>query len=133
MKVNLWVLGMVILAGCTAESLPENNSSVLETVPAQEFRQLVDSMAERSVILDVRRPEEFAQGYIEGAELVDFYSESFKDSIENLDRQQTYLVYCRSGYRSGVTLDMMEEAGFTSVYELDGGFNGWKANGYPVS
>ena len=84
-------------------------------------------------IIDVRTPEEFAEGYIENAINIDFYAETFRDDINQLDRSQTYLVYCRSGRRSADALGIMAELGFKEAYNLLGGIIDWKAAGLPFT
>ena len=83
------------------------------------------------VILDVRTPEEFAEGHIENAVNIDFYADAFPDELDGLDRNRTYLIYCRSGGRSGSTTKMMKELGFKDVYNMEGGINSWRAD-YPL-
>ena len=77
------------------------------------------------MILDVRTPEEFAEGHIEGAVQIDFYAPDFADRIAELDRDVPYLVYCQSGTRSGQTRQLMADLGFRSVTDVDGGFVAW--------
>lgn len=84
------------------------------------------------VILDVRTPEEFAEGHLEDARLIDFYAEDFADRLEELDRDVPYLLYCRSGNRSGQVAEMMEELGFADVADVDGGIVAWIEAGHPV-
>ena len=83
-------------------------------------------------LLDVRTPEEFQSGAIEGAVNINFYDDDFQDQIKGLAKDETYYVYCRSGGRSGKTHAMMREAGFSSVFDLDGGITAWQAQGLPV-
>lgn len=84
------------------------------------------------VILDVRTPEEFDEAHLEGATLIDFYDDDFRDQITDLDRDAPYLLYCRSGNRSGQTATIMEELGFTNVADVDGGINAWTSGGHPT-
>jgi rhodanese-related sulfurtransferase len=84
------------------------------------------------VILDVRTPAEFSQGYIENAKNIDFYANTFRNQLDKLDKQKTYLVYCRSGNRSGKTLRMMEQSGFEKVYNLTGGIGQWSRQRLPL-
>lgn len=77
------------------------------------------------VILDVRTPGEVASGKIDGAVEMDFYAEGFKQKVTALDKGKTYLVYCKSGGRSGKTCSAMQDAGFKSLYNLDGGWTAW--------
>jgi len=52
--------------------------------------------------------------------------------LNNLDKNKTYLIYCRSGARSGSALDIMAELNFREVYNILGGINQWKAEGFPT-
>ena len=83
-------------------------------------------------VIDVRTPEEFAEGHIDGAVMIDFYGESFADDIGALDPDGEYLIYCRSGSRSGQALSLMETLGFEQVYDLDGGVIAYDAQGLPL-
>jgi len=77
-------------------------------------------------VLDVRRPEEFAQGHLEGAVNLNYFeTESFSDSLEKLDRSGNYIIYCKSGFRSTRAYLMMEKMGFTSLYNMTAGYVGW--------
>lgn len=76
-------------------------------------------------IIDVRTPEEYADGHLSGSTMIDFYEADFADRIAGLDRDTPYLIYCRSGNRSGQTRELMEELGFTDVRDLDGGIVAW--------
>jgi phage shock protein E len=84
------------------------------------------------VILDVRTPEEFADGHIDGAVMIDFYEADFVDQLAELDPDVPYVLYCRSGNRSGQTTAIMEELGFESVQDVDGGVLAWEAEGLPL-
>jgi len=89
--------------------------------------------ADGITVIDVRTPEEFAEGHIDGAEMIDFYTDSFVDDIAALDPDQEYLLYCRSGNRSGQTFALMQELGFEQVYDMDGGMNAYQAEGLPLA
>ena len=84
------------------------------------------------VLLDIRTPAEVEAGHISGAINLDFYGPAFRDNLTALDRDKIYLIYCRSGNRSGQAFDMMEELGFERVHDLGGGIKQWMAAGYPV-
>jgi phage shock protein E len=85
------------------------------------------------VILDVRTPEEFGEGHLDGAIMVDFYQDDFASQIAELDHDQPYLVYCRSGSRSGQTRAIMDELGFTDVADVDGGIIAWTEAGLDLT
>ncbi|MDF7811367.1 rhodanese-like domain-containing protein [Hymenobacter sp. YC55] len=84
----------------------------------------------RTVLLDVRTPEEFAAGHVKGAENLNFRAPDFREQVAKLDKEQNYVLYCASGNRSGQTLKLMEEAGFKNVVNA-GGFKDLKAAGLP--
>lgn len=82
---------------------------------------------ENAVILDVRTPEEVAQGIIPNAIVIDIYKgQGFIDDIQKLDKTKTYYVYCKSGGRSGQACGVMNQLGFENVYNLIGGFTDWQ-------
>lgn len=83
-------------------------------------------------VVDVRTPEEFADGHLENALLIDFYDDAFADQLAELDPDGTYLLYCRSGNRSGQAAEMMAELGFDQVYDVDGGVIEWQRQGQPL-
>lgn len=68
-----------------------------------------------TIIIDVRTPAEFAEGHVEGAINLDLESGQFEAELPNLDPAQPYIVYCRSGRRSGVAVEIMKASGFTKI------------------
>lgn len=71
-----------------------------------------------TIVLDVRTAEEHAAGHLEGAVLLDFNGGELSAAIPNLDPDAEYLVYCRSGNRSGQAIALMQQAGFTDLTNL---------------
>jgi rhodanese-related sulfurtransferase len=100
-------------------------------VAATDFAAAIDADA-AGVVVDLRTSEEIAVGYIEGASQLDFYDPTFQSTLDGLDRDAHYLVYCNSGNRSAETLRLMKDLGFTRVTELDGGIQAWNAAGLPT-
>ncbi|MEX0594146.1 MAG: rhodanese-like domain-containing protein [Balneolaceae bacterium] len=73
------------------------------------------------IIIDVRTPEEYAQGHLTRTDqLINFMDDDFEDRAGELDRNQTYYLYCRSGNRSGQAMKWMQENGFEEVYNIGG-------------
>jgi rhodanese-related sulfurtransferase len=96
------------------------------------IHQFADLIAENSdnpniEIIDVRTPREFHSGHIANAVVIDFYGKGFVNKLEQLDKNKTYLLYCRSGNRSGKTLKLMRKLGFKAAYNMKGGMNKWTA------
>jgi rhodanese-related sulfurtransferase len=107
--------------------------SGISTISVDAAAAITDNPPDDLVVLDVRTPEEFAEGHLEGAVLVDFYAADFADQLAALDTDVPYLVYCRSGNRSGQALGMMEQLGFASAVDVDGGIVAWADAGLPVT
>jgi rhodanese-related sulfurtransferase len=85
-------------------------------------------------IIDVRTPEEFSSGHISEALNADFNDQAkFKRYLDSLDKKSKYLIYCRTGNRSGQALKQMTAMGFTSVADLSGGIESWQSQNLPVS
>jgi rhodanese-related sulfurtransferase len=84
------------------------------------------------ISLDVRTAGEFAEGHLVNALNINVESGNFEAEIANLDKNATYAVYCRSGRRSAVAVDLMKKAGFNNLYNLDGGVIDWSASGLPL-
>ncbi len=105
------------------------NQSKTNLLPA-EFAKQVGSMPE-ATLLDVRTPGEFEGGHIAKAVNVDWNGADFEKGIAGLDKKKPVFVYCLSGGRSGSAAKMMRNAGFLSVFELDGGMIRWRSEGMP--
>jgi len=108
---------------------------IIEDITPQEAFTLIQNNQNNPdfVIIDVRTPQEFAEEHIENALNIDYYSETFRDELNKLDKNKTYLVYCRSGGRSGNALNIMKELTFREAYNILGGINQWKAEGLPTT
>ena len=84
------------------------------------------------VVIDVRTPEEFASGHIEGALNINMFDENFKNQLEALDRTKAVSVYCKVGSRSARAAAVMREMGFEEVYDLEGGIRKWNSSGMEI-
>jgi rhodanese-related sulfurtransferase len=80
------------------------------------------------IILDVRTPAEFAEGAIKGAINIDVNASNFKEKVSTLDKEKSYLIYCRSGMRSVKACNLMAENGFNKMFNLLGGYQAWSSN-----
>lgn len=120
----LAILGIISVNGCKAK---EN----VETVSPQEFQQRLgkDSSA---ILLDVRKPEEFAEGHLQGATLMNWLDrEAFEKEAAKLDKRKTIYVYCRSGRRSNEAANHLAGQGY-KVVDMQGGFLAWTAAGLQI-
>jgi rhodanese-related sulfurtransferase len=123
-KVFALISSLLLLVGCSTSTAGATNMDVLEF-----SKKITESGV---VILDGRTPGEFAEGYIEGARMIDFQGGSFETEIATLDKDVTYAVYCRSGNRSGQAVKIMQDAGFRNLYNLEGGVIDWANQGMPL-
>ena len=105
---------------------------VIANVSVMEFKHLMDSL-QGEVVVDLRTPDELKQGKISGALVIDFFGAEFEPSLQALDKNKVYLLYCAAGGRSEETADLMARWGFKKIYNLHEGFNGWAKQKMPVS
>ena len=126
-------IGALLTVGCAGGEI-EAPTQTIEDVTAQEAFTLIQNNRDNPdfVIIDVRTPEEFTDGHIENAININFRSEIFRDKIDNLDKNKTYLIYCRSGRRSADALDIMRELNFREIYHMSGGILEWTEEELPT-
>lgn len=90
------------------------------------------NMSQVTAVVDVRTPAEYASGHLEGAINIDVQSGSFAQSVAELDKNGTYVVYCRSGNRSGAAIDQMKSMGFTNLINAGGYQDASNATKLPI-
>jgi len=73
-------------------------------------------------LIDVRTPKEYGGGHLDGATNINFNGSDFDQSIGQLDKAQPVFIYCQSGGRSGKAYKKLKTMGFTTVYDLKGGY-----------
>ncbi|MEM8940504.1 MAG: rhodanese-like domain-containing protein [Pseudomonadota bacterium] len=108
-----------------------DNSSGFQNVTPAEAAGLLSGQSPPTV-LDVRAPEEFATGHVPGAQNVSFADPGFEGSLENLPKDVSYLVHCQAGGRSSKALKVLLALGFSNVFHLPSGFEGWRKAGLAV-
>jgi len=117
----------------TAQS--ETQIQIIENVTLEEAYILIQENKDNPnfVILDVRTPEEFLSEYIENSVNLDYYSDTFRNNLDKLDKNKMHLIYCRSGRRSENALNIMKELDFREVYNMLGGIVKWKSEELPTT
>lgn len=139
--VPVLVAGALLVAGCSdstdadaasAEPTAEAETSGVRLVTPEVGAAIQADPPADLVVLDVRTAEEYADGHLDGATTIDFYANDFADLIAELDTDVPYLLYCRSGNRSGETAALMRDLGFTDVAEVDGGILAWADAGLDI-
>lgn len=126
------LLIIILSVGLISTACSQQSKQSAGSIPVISADSLKASMGNpKIVILDVRTPEEFAEGHVKGAVNVDYRSADFAAKVDKLDKSKKYEVYCRSGHRSGESVKLMKEKGFNAV-SVTGGILEWQAKGFPV-
>ena len=96
-----------------------------ESIPAISARELKRKMDAREAfeLIDVREPFEFEIARIHGAKLIPLGE--IAERADELQREQTIVVHCHSGGRSAEAVRLLQQRGFTNVYNLEGGIDAW--------
>lgn len=124
---------MLFLTACNAADNTHNNGTsysssqptpTVKVLNAKDFQQLLAQKSDAQ-LLDVRTPQETAQGMIEGAKAINFYAANFQAQTQTLDKDKPVFIYCRSGARSAQAVQVLKKQGFNEIYELRGGYNAW--------
>lgn len=128
----------LVLAGCAESPAPEASGAAItadagvRVVSVARAASLLDADPAPTVV-DLRTPQEFAGGHLDGAVLVDYSAPDFREAIAELPRDGSYVVYCQSGNRSAGARQVMAELGFTDVADIDGGVVAWTQQGGPLT
>ncbi|MBI4540550.1 MAG: MBL fold metallo-hydrolase [Gemmatimonadetes bacterium] len=103
----------------------------LETVPAVAAAELVERMRAGSVtVIDVRWPAEWEAGCL--PEVPNIPLGYLPDRLDQIPRDRPVVLHCRTGVRSVIAASLLQAAGFRNILNLPGGFEDWRARGYPV-
>jgi phage shock protein E len=108
----------------------ESTTPVYEIKGPIEFKQMMQKKP--GILIDVRTASEQKKGIIEGARMLDIFSDNFELELDKLDRNKTYYVYCAAGGRSAEACDIMKRKGFMHVVDLEGGFTRWNSENLPI-
>ena len=95
-----------------------------QLISQEEFAKILTKEIQ---LLDVRTPQEYQQGYIKGAVLINFFDPNFVTKVSTrFDKNKPLYIYCAVGGRSNKAAKKLISVGFESVYDLKGGFTKWK-------
>ncbi len=117
--IKLLLALVLILPFSSCQS--QNKGDNLQLLEPKEFLAKFKATKDAQ-LLDVRTPEEVAEGALEGAQNINFYDADFKDKLSKLDKNKPFFVYCRSGGRSGKCAQMCKDMGFKEIYDMKGGW-----------
>ena len=132
----LLIAASLLLPGCSSGQTSTTTSvqAMVKDVTPGQANALIQANAGNGsfVILDVRTPQEYSDGHLEGAINIDYNAPDFKDKVGKQDKNKTYLVYCRTGIRSAAASKIMAGLGFKNIYNMTGGITDWQALGLAV-
>ena len=122
------------IVACSGNANPEatteqitGQQEVVVDVTVKQFKTLL--IEQGGTIIDVRTPEEWAEGTIANAKKINFYDEDFATQVDIIDKTNPVFVYCKLGGRSSSAAVVLKEKGFSKVYNLDGGITAWLDRG----
>ncbi len=116
--VLLILFGVFLITPLAAQKAPKIDVVSMETIKSEVIGKEVQ-------FLDVRTPQEFAAGHIDGAINMNVMDVTFLEDIKTLDKTQPVYVYCHIGGRSNVAAQQLKANGFLLIYDYKGGYNGW--------
>lgn len=127
-KVVRYAISVVLLSSSVGVlSACGSSTSANDSVPVGQVE-----LTPASNLIDVRSAEEFAEGAITGARNINLENGDFEKALPTLDKEASYSVYCRSGRRSAIAVEMMKQAGFANVTDLGGIEEAAKALSLPI-
>ena len=135
LKQFLVLFTMLGFLACSSSSEGENKPVDHSAAPAQntiyERLNVPDFQAKLATVpnpqlVDVRTPEEFANGNIAGAVNINIHDADFLQNINKIDKNKPVFVYCQAGGRSKKCAEKMKSLGFSEIYELEPGYAGWE-------
>lgn len=124
MKTTNFIFAMVLAIATSVGCTSQENGSVQLLTPEEAKTAMAEE--ENLILVDVRTPQEFAGGSIEGAENIDYFDKDFKRKFSKFDKDEPIYIICQSGNRSGKAGKILSEMGFQEIYDIKGGFLGWE-------
>jgi len=108
-----------------------SQAQTIKKLDPQNFEKKLKESKE-PILVDVRTPNEYAQGHLANAVLIDIYSDDFKSRVAKLDKSKPVFVYCKAGSRSHSAVGIFQDLGFKEIYDLSGGINAWQSANMPI-
>ena len=129
---------LFLIAGCTStKKVPAGfqQKIIFVNVTPREAYSLIKKNHKNPnfIILDVRTPHEYKSGHIKNAVNLNYHSRTFKTKLSKYNRNKIYLVYCASGHRSKMAVNLMKKLSFKKVYNILGGINAWRRGKLPLT
>jgi rhodanese-related sulfurtransferase len=134
LNLSVILIAAIAVAACSATPAvaPTAPAAQTQNLPADIDVATAASLRGRSdvVMLDVRTPEEYAEGHIPG--VVPIPLDQVANRLAEIPKDKTVIVTCRSGNRSNQAAQLLRQKGYDNVRNMLGGINAWQQAGYPV-
>lgn len=131
LKTVVFIFLTISIIGCNnkkpSKTITENGE--INVVTAAEFKE----KSANQIIIDIRTPEEFVSGHIEGAININLFDKTFVTELSKLDKSKPIFMYCRSGSRTSSAVKKASNLGFEKIYDLQGGIISWARNNYEIT
>lgn len=112
-------LSILFFTSCKSKQESNQNEESFKNLTVEEVITLWEANPD-IIVIDVRTPDEIAQtGAIENSINIDFKASDFKEKISVLDKDKEYILFCKSGNRSGQASKIMAEMGFSNINNLN--------------
>ena len=125
-----FVFILILASGCVSDLKPSGKLQYTD-ISVGQGKEMIDRG--EVFILDVRTPEEYAAGHINGSTLLavqDIPAQELDNRLKEIPKDRKILVYCRTGHRSTQASKILVENGFAEVYNMQGGITEWNKAGY---
>lgn len=124
----------LLLATVLLAALQLQAQNLYKNITVHQADSLIKARADHPdfVILDVRTPLEYSNGHLENSVMINYLSRKDRKKLWKLDKNKSYLIYCRSGGRSLKAMKEAEKHEFREVYNMLGGMRDWYKEGYPI-
>lgn len=129
MKHLLFIFSLAFIVLVT--SCKDDTQGEIKLVTPDEMQVLLQDKDVQ--LVDVRTQKEVEEGFIENSQNIDFNSPTFDEDILKLDKSKPVILYCRSGGRSAKCANKLKAAGFTKIFDLEGGITKWKFEGFKIT
>jgi rhodanese-related sulfurtransferase len=133
-RTAIALLSLLLFIGLTTAG-SAHHSYLLSVQQLRAGLTKAPSMVEKGfMLIDVRSPEEHAEGFIPGTDLnIDFREIKSRHQEIGVRMDEHIVVYCQSGHRSNIAAETLADVGYTHVYNVRGSMNAWVEAGFPIS
>ena len=122
-------LAAVVIVGITCLNSCVGQQLFYWVISVSDARAMLQPSS-NVLVIDVRLPEEYVQGHLKGA--INIPLSDLPLRIGGLEHNRPILVYCQTGIRGAQASSILVKAGFTKVFNLEGGITAWIEAGYPT-